>query len=190
MLKTNQPNDQPVTVDVLQQIKPNCEAAFEQVLADLIHAAETFEGHLGVSVFRPSNHANSEYRIVFKFDRLSHLRQWENSPVRHRLLERANRLTVNSGQFQILTGLESWFTLSTQGAITPPPRYKMLFVSLLVIFPLINLLNLGLQPLLGSLPPLLRSLIVTVIMLFLTTYVVMPRVTKLFSAWLYPKPKA
>lgn len=190
MLKTNQPNDQPVTVDVIQRVKPNCEAAFEQVLTDLIHAAEAFEGHLGVSIFRPSDHVNSEYRIVFKFDRLSHLRQWEDSPIRHRLLERANRLTVDSGQFQILTGLETWFTLPTQGAIIPPPRYKMLLVSLLVIFPLINLLNLVLQPVLRSLPPLLRSLIVTIVMLSLTTYVVMPRVTKLFSAWLYPKSKA
>lgn len=190
MLKTNQPNDQPVTVDVIQRVKPNCEAEFEQVLTDLIHAAAAFEGHLGVSVFRPSDHTNSEYRIVFKFDRLSQLRQWEDSSIRHRLLERANRLTVDSGQFQILTGLESWFTLPTQGAITPPPRYKMLLVSLLVIFPLINLLNLGLQPFLRSLPPLLRSLIVTLVMLSLTTYVVMPRVTKLFSAWLYPKSKA
>jgi antibiotic biosynthesis monooxygenase (ABM) superfamily enzyme len=182
-------DDQPVTVDVIQRVKPNCEAEFEQVLADLIQAAESFEGHLGVNIFRPSDHANPEYRIVFKFDRLSHLRQWETAPIRRRLLERASRLTVGSGQFQILTGLETWFTLPTQGAIVPPPRYKMLLVSLLVIFPLVNLLNFVLQPPLRLLPPLLRSLIVTIIMLSLTTYVVMPRVTKLLSGWLYPKPK-
>ena len=184
----DQPSDQPVTVDVMQRVKSGCEAEFEQVLADLIQAAEAFEGHLGVNIFQPSGQAN-EYRVVFKFDRLSHLRQWEESPIRQRLLERAKRLTVDAGQFQILTGLETWFTLPSQGAITPPPRYKMLLLSLLVIFPLSNLLNLGLQPLIHSLPALLRSLIISVLLLTLTTYVVMPRVTKLFAGWLYPKSK-
>jgi len=184
----NQPSDQPVTVDVMQRVKPGCTDEFEQVLTDLIQAAEAFDGHLGVNIFRPSGQSN-EYRVVFKFDRLSHLRQWEESPIRHRLLERAKRLTVDQGQFQILTGLETWFTLPNQGPITPPPRHKMLLLSLLVIFPLSNLLNLLLMPILQSLPPLLRGLIVSVLMLILTTYVVMPRVTKLFAGWLYPNLK-
>jgi uncharacterized protein len=181
--------EQPVTVDVMQRVKPGCEADFEQVLTDLIQAAEAFAGHLGVTVFRPSDRKNPEYRIVFKFDRLSHLRQWEYSPIRRRLLERAKRLTVDSGQFTILTGLETWFTLPAQGAIVPPPRYKMLLVSLIAIIPLSNLLNLLLQNPLQSLPPLFRSLILTTVMLSITTYVVMPRMTRLFSGWLYPKLK-
>lgn len=64
--------------------------------------------------FDPSN---LEYRLIFKFDRLSHFRQWESSEVRQGYLNRINRLTKDTGQFQILTGLESWFTLSTKGAI-------------------------------------------------------------------------
>ncbi|MBW4468489.1 MAG: antibiotic biosynthesis monooxygenase [Pegethrix bostrychoides GSE-TBD4-15B] len=178
--------NQPVTVDVIQRVKAGCEAEFEQVLGELIQAAEAFDGHLGVNIFRPSGQSH-EYRVLFKFDRLSHLRQWEASPIRHRLLKRARRLTLDTGQFQILTGLETWFTLPAQGAITPPPRYKMLLLSLMVIFPLSNLLNLGLQPPLRALPPLLQSLLISVLMLLLTTYVVMPRVTRLFAGWLYPK---
>lgn len=185
----NQPDDPPVTVDVLQQVKPGCEAEFEQVLSDLVKAAKGFEGHLGVNIFRPANHSNPEYRIVFKFDHLSNLHHWEDSAIRRRLLERTKRFTSGSNQFQTLTGLETWFTLSSQGAIVPPPRYKMLVVTFLAIFPLINLLNLVLQPLLKPLPTLLRGLIVTFVMLSLTTYVVMPRMTKLFARWLYPKSK-
>jgi uncharacterized protein len=185
----NQSDDPPVTVDVLQQVKPGCEAQFEQVLSDLIEAAKGFEGYLGTNVFRPANHSNLEYRIVFKFDHLSNLRDWEDSAIRRRLLERTKRLTGGSHQFQRLTGLETWFTLPDQGAIIPPPRYKMLVVTFLAIFPLINLLNLVLQPLLKPLPTLLRGLIITLVMLSLTTYVVMPRMTKLFAKWLYPKSK-
>ena len=40
-------NDPPVTIDIIKQVKPGCESDFEVVLADLIAAAEGFDGHLG-----------------------------------------------------------------------------------------------------------------------------------------------
>ncbi len=176
--------DPPVTIDVLQKIKPGCEAEFEQVLADLIQAAAAFEGHLGANIFRPSDRAHPEYRIVFKFAHLSNLRQWEESAIRRKLLERAKQLTAENSQWRTLTGLETWFTLATQQAIVPPPRYKMLVVTCLAAFPTLNVVNFLLHPL--PLPPLLRGLIATVILLTLMTYVIMPRMTKLFAGWLYP----
>jgi len=184
---SDQATDPPVTVDVVQKIKPGCEADFEAVLTDLTEAAKTFAGHLGVNVFRPADRTNPEYRIVFKFDHLSNLHQWEASPIRRKLLERAKRLTVGDSQWRTLTGLETWFTLSTQQAIVPPPRYKMLIVTCLAAFPTINLINWALHPVDRFLPPLLRLLLGTVILLSLMTYVVMPRVTKLFAGWLYPR---
>jgi hypothetical protein len=185
MSAADQDSDPPVTIDVIQKIKPGCETEFEQVLANLTEAAKAFEGHLGANIFRPSDHANPEYRIVFKFDHLSHLRQWEESAVRRKLLERAKRLTVGDSKWQTLTGLETWFTLSTQQAIVPPPRYKMLIVTCIAAFPTINIINALLQPL-KPLPPLFRTLIATVVLLTLMTYVIMPRMTKLFAGWLYP----
>jgi uncharacterized protein len=187
MYPVDQSTDPPVTIDVLQKIKAGREAEFEKVLADLIQAAAAFEGHLGASVFRPSDRANPEYRIVFKFDRLSNLRQWEESAIRRKLLERAKQLTTEDSQWRMLTGLETWFTLSTRQAIVPPPRYKMLVVTCLAAFPTLNVINFLLHPL--PLPPLLRGLVATVVLLTLMTYVLMPRMTKLFAGWLYPKAK-
>ncbi len=188
MSTTEHPNyDPPATVDILKPVKPGCEAAFEVVLADLIEAAKAFEGHLGVNVFRPGDHAHPEYRIVFKFDRISHLKQWETSPIRQKLVERANRLTVGQGQFSVLTGLETWFTLPIQPGLTPPPRYKMMVITGIAIYVLINLIGTFIVPLILFLPLLLRTLVVTALMVALMTYVVMPRITKLFAGWLYPK---
>ncbi|MBW4582729.1 MAG: hypothetical protein KME42_24430 [Tildeniella nuda ZEHNDER 1965/U140] len=186
MHPANERTDPPVTIDVIQEVQPGCEVEFEQVLTDLIEAAKTFEGHLGANIFRPSDRANPEYRIVFKFNHLSNLRQWEESALRRKLLERAKRLTVGDSKWQTLTGLETWFTLSTQQAIVPPPRYKMLIVTCLAAFPTINVINVLLQPL-KPLPPLLFTLITTITLLSLMTYVIMPRMTKLFAGWLYPK---
>jgi len=153
----------------------------------MMAAAEIFDGHLGVNVFRPSDRSNLEYRIVFKFDRLSNFRHWENSEIRKGYLTRINRLIVDRGRFQILTGLESWFTLSTKGAITPPPRYKMFILTWATIFIFINLMSMGVAPLLSFLPRPLSTVCIAGLMVFLMTYIVMPRVTKLFAKWLYPK---
>jgi uncharacterized protein len=190
MSNVENPNDDlPATVDILQRVKPSCEAAFEVVLADLIEAAKGFEGHLGVNVFRPSDRANPEYRIVFKFDRISHLKQWETSAIRQKLLKRANRLTVGSSQVSIFTGLETWFTLPQQPGVPPPPRYKMMVISGITIYVLISLINLLILPLLNPLPAFLRTFVVTLLMVAIMTYIAMPRMTKIFAGWLYPKSK-
>lgn len=180
-------DDPPVTVDVLQRVKPGCEAAFEAVLSKLIHAASAFEGHLGANIFRPSGQGPLEYRIVFKFDHMSGLKRWEASEIRQKLLEQAKQLTIGASQTSRLTGLETWFTLPNQPGLAPPPRYKMFILTWAIIFILINGMNRFVVPLLKPLPPWVATLIVTGLMVFLITYVVMPRITKLFAKWLYPK---
>lgn len=180
-------NDPPVTVVISRQVKPGCEIAFEEFISGITAAAMTFEGHLGTNIFRPSNPNETEYRIIFKFARASNLRIWEESECRRQWLARAESLTLGSPKIEILTGLETWFTLPTSKPIVPPPRYKMAVLTWLAIFPLINIINLLFASVLNQLPPLLRSLVLTVILVLLMTYVVMPRITRLFAPWLYPK---
>lgn len=86
-----------------------------------------------------------------------------------------------------MTGLETWFTLPSKNGASPPPRYKMVVVTWIAVFPLATLIFMLLQPLLGNAPAVLRTLVFTVIMVSMMTYVVMPRMTRLFSFWLYPK---
>ncbi|MBR8831763.1 MAG: hypothetical protein N5P05_002639 [Chroococcopsis gigantea SAG 12.99] len=182
-----EPDDTPVTVDVALNVKPSYEPEFETILTEMIAAAGMFEGHLGVNVFRPSDTSNLQYRIVFKFDRLSNFRRWENSEIRQSYLARINRLTVDEGKLQVLTGLETWFTLSTNKAMLPPPRYKMFLLTWGTIFILINFTNRAVVPHLFFLPAPLATFLVSGLMVFAMTYVIMPRITRLFFKWLYPK---
>jgi hypothetical protein len=179
-------SDPPVTVDVVQRVKSNKGTEFEALLEQIIAAASAFEGYLGSSVFRPSEQTNQEYRIIFKFDRLENLKHWENSDIRQQFLARARELTVDAGKFSIITGLETWFTLPAKPGLPPPPRYKMLLVSGVAIFAVNQLLAVLPLTWLQGLPPLVRSLILVFATTALMTYVVMPRLTKLLSRWLYP----
>lgn len=184
--------DPPVTVVISRKVKPGCKAAFEKFISGITAAAMTFEGHLGTNVFRPSSPTDNEYRIIFKFDRASNLQIWQQSECRRQWLARAESLRLEPARIRVITGLETWFTLpSSSPQINPPPRYKMATVTFLALFPSIQLANLTLAPLLEllSLPLLVKSLMITVILVLLMTYVLMPRMTKLFSGWLYPKKR-
>lgn len=139
---------------------------------------------------RPTDTENLEYRVIFKFDRMSNLRRPEESEVRQQWLKRAEPLTLGLPDTQTLSGLETWFALPSQRAIVPPSRYKMAIITWLAIYPLISIINILFAPILNPLPLLLRTLLLTVVLVSLMTYVVMPQMTKLFTKWLYPKRKS
>ncbi|NJK39747.1 MAG: hypothetical protein HC835_20900 [Oscillatoriales cyanobacterium RM2_1_1] len=186
-MNTNLQNDPPVTVSVQRRVKPGCEQEFEEFLTGIINASMTFEGHLGTNVFSPTDPQHPEYLIIFKFDHQSNLRRWEESDCRRQWMARGEALTVGSPIFEVITGLETWFTLGTRKPMLPPPRYKMVTVTWLAIFPLVNVINILLSPVLKTLSPVPRSFVTTAILVPLMTYVVMPRMTRLFAHWLYPK---
>ena len=88
---------------------------------------------------------------------------------------------------QVLSGLETWFTLTKKRTEYSPKLYKMSILTALMVFVIAEPLNILLTPILIGLPYLLRSLLLTVLTVFCLMYLVMPRVTRLFYRWLYPK---
>ncbi len=179
-------DDESVTVVTSRRVRPGCEAAFEAWLDGIGAAAAKFPGLIGRRVTRPSDHEHPEYVVVFKFDHYRNLRAWTESAERRRWLAAVEPLVLDEFKEAVLTGLERWFTLPTQPNLPPPPRYKMAAVTLLVVYPLSLGLGAALAVPLGVLPSALRSLVSSVPMIALMTWVLMPRATRLFRRWLYP----
>lgn len=185
--RTKDGDDPPITAVASRRVKPGCEEEFEVWISGILDAANEFPGYLGSNVIRPSGPEDDEYQIVFKFDHASNLKHWEKSEERRRWLHRSRDLIKEEPRIRILTGLETWFTLPSKEGNPPPPRYKMAIVTWIAVFPLATVVFMLLDPLLGGSPVILRTLIFTLAMVSLMTYVVMPRMTRLFSFWLYPK---
>jgi hypothetical protein len=80
----------------------------------------------------------NQYRIIFRFDTAQHLRTWEESAQRREWRDRMSGMIVGTPVYQALSGLETWFTLPGGGPIVPPPRYKMMLVTWLAVFPLLT----------------------------------------------------
>ena len=179
---------QPVTAVISQQVKRNCEADYERWTREISEIARQFPGHRGITVIRPEAGICVEYVTILQFDCYSNLKRWLDSDERQRCLQKAQPLLVKASEVKILTGFETWFTMPNRPKQPPPPRYKMAILTTAAVFAAVNLLNPWLLPLLLNLglPRLLSSLIVTYCVVLLLTYMVMPRLTKLFARWLYP----
>jgi uncharacterized protein len=178
--------DGPVTTTVSRRVKPGHEPFYEQFLEGIIAAARRAPGHLGVEVFRPENASAGEYRVVYRFDTGEHLRAWLDSDERAAWIERAEPHVIGPMRTQILTGLETWFTVPGRPGTPPPPPYKMAVLTWITIFPLITLVVIVLEPLLEGLSRVPRLAVTTAVTVPIMTWLAMPRVTRLVRGWLYP----
>jgi antibiotic biosynthesis monooxygenase (ABM) superfamily enzyme len=182
-------DDPPVTAVASRRVKHGREREFEEWVSGILAAANKFPGYLGSEVLRPSDPEDNEYRIIFRFDHASNLHAWENSEERQRWLRRSRPLLYEEEKVDVLTGLETWFALPSKPGEPAPPRYKMAIVTWLAVFPVVAVIFSLFGQWLDLLPTLVRTLVFTAVMVTLMTYVIMPRMTRLFSFWLYPDRK-
>lgn len=174
----------PVTIIVKRRPMPGREKEFEEVVSGISQAAMTFKGHLGINIFRPTR-TTHYYRIVFKFDSRKNFIAWETSEIRQKWLERFNEVDAGDPQMEVLSGLETWFTTADEEAIVPPSKYKMTVVVWLSVFPLSILLNYLLRPMISGLHITLQIAMISMVIVILMTYIVMPFMSKLFHRWLH-----
>jgi antibiotic biosynthesis monooxygenase (ABM) superfamily enzyme len=137
-----------------------------------------------VTVVRPPA-GDLEYVIVFRFDTEDHLRAWEASEQRRRLIKQSSTMAEEPPRERQLSGLETWFAVPGGQVRRPPPPWKMWILSSIAIYPLITLISLVLGPMLSELSQAGRFAITTPILGALMTWLVMPLVSRLFKDWLY-----
>jgi antibiotic biosynthesis monooxygenase (ABM) superfamily enzyme len=68
-----------------------------------------------------------------------------------------------------------------------PPRYKLALLTWAGAYIVITLLLALLGPAIASWPLVLRTLVVSVTMVVVLTWLIMPRLTRLFGGWLHAR---
>jgi len=190
-------HSKPVTVIVRRIAKKDKIKEFEEWLSGISKEVSRQEGSMGIDIIKPtpniSNKSKPEYVIIFRFNTYENLDKWETSPIRHEWLQKGRKLAEFDYDVQKLTGLEFWFTpyfkdeSSPMIPLQPPPRYKMVIVTI----PVISILLMTLVPQIHfltemlSIPFPIRLVIALTITVLLMTYVIMPLLTKLLKPWLF-----
>lgn len=179
--------DKAVTVVISRRVMTGKEAQFEQLSNEMTRRASRYQGYLGANLFRPSSPHDPEYRIIFKFANEPALATWQASADRARVLEQIEPLLVTPSKTETMSGIINWFTLPGHNPVKPPPKYKMTLVSWLALYPAVTLIFFFFGDLLAQVPLLLRTLIVTAVVMIAMSYLLMPRFTRWFAFWLFPK---
>jgi antibiotic biosynthesis monooxygenase (ABM) superfamily enzyme len=184
-------SDGVVTLLVRHRVKQGMDQKYEAWLRRTIATARSYQGHLGIDVMRGQSRGLTLFTCVLRFATTEQLQYWLDSEDRQRLVAEAQPLLADGDQIEVNADHEFWFT-PIDDAQTPPPRWKQACVTFLVILPLSFLVPLIWKPLFVWQPWLggyvQSNVLITLSIVLLVVYVFMPRVTRLFSKWLQPRP--
>lgn len=181
--------NEPITVIVSRRVNPEKIKEFELLSSEMTQRASKFKGYLGATLFKPVSKNDPEYRVMFRFKDLHSLQIWESSSQRKKILEQIEDLIISTSEREQLSGLVTWFTLPSSNPLVPPPRYKMTLIGWFALYPAVTSIFWFFGSWLAELPLFLRTFLVTIVVIILMTYVLMPFMTKIFATWLYPKNK-
>lgn len=175
----------PITRIARRHARPGREKEYEATVREMFAAMHATSGFLGADLIPPEQ-PGDDYQVVVRFACETALQLWDESPQRAHFRERLVALAENEPAYRTLTGLEAWFTPPVVPPSLHPPRGRMTFVTWLGIFPTVSLYLWLIAPLLAGLPFLLRTAILTGLIVPTMTYLLMPRLTRLLKNWLNP----
>jgi uncharacterized protein len=174
------------SIVIRRRVIPGAEIAYEQLLKGLLEDAKPFPGYLGSQVVRPTPE-DPDYHITLHFDGPENQEAWAVSEERCRWVEPMKRL-AEEPRIEILSGLETWFTVPAGKHRGPPSKHKMTFVTWTVIFPVVFFYSELLRQVPVETPAIISVFIVTALTVPTAAYLVLPRMTRVFEKWLFPKP--
>ncbi|WP_095067566.1 antibiotic biosynthesis monooxygenase [Pseudomonas sp. Irchel 3A18] len=176
-----------VTLVIKHRIKAGQEAAYEAWLRRIVTIAGSYPGHLGVDVIRRKSGGLHLFTCVLRFHSTEAMQSWLDSDERRQLVQEAAPMLADGDQTQVNPHNEFWFTPVTDD-VGPPPRWKQACVTFLVILPLSLLIPLLWKPVFALIPwlsgYLVSNALVTVTIVLLVVYLLMPAATRLFAPWL------
>lgn len=174
-----------VTRIARRRARPGREADYEALIRELIGRMRGSPGFLGAELLPPEQ-PGGEYQFVVNFASEAELQQWDACPARAGIHQRMREVAEAEPEYRSLSGLEAWFAPAVVPASLHPPRARMAVVTWLGIFPTVSLFLWLVAPLLQPLPFLLRTALLTALIVVTMTWLVMPRLTRLLCGWLNP----
>ncbi len=162
---------------------PGREAEYEAEIRAMFQSMARQPGFRGADLL-PPDAPGGEYQVIARFECESALQGWDQSPERQRHHAALRKVSEGEPAYRVLSGLEAWFAPAVVPAGMQPPRSRMSVVTWLGIFPVVSLYLGVLGPYLASWPFLLRTALITGLVVATMTWVVMPRLGRLFRPWL------
>jgi len=173
----------PIHVAITRRVLPGREEEFQNALREFFQNSFKHGSVMGASMLTPPPGSNTrEFGILRTFPNEAERDDFYRSPMFLAWDERARTMTEGEPEYRDLHGLEAWF----RSPYGPPPRWKMAAVTLIGVFPASVILGMTVGPLTDGWPFPTDTLVFSILMVILLTWVVMPLFTRLLHHWLHP----
>jgi uncharacterized protein len=175
-----------INLVIRHHVRPGAASQYEEWLGRIMPIAHDLPGHLGTHVIRPTT-AAEPYTIVLRFLDCERLDAWMGSTQRRDLIAEITPALSKPDAFETQPGAAFWFTPAVAGS-RAPVRWKQALLTMIVIYPLTLVVPALLSQLIRAWPWLgeqpQRGLVVTVLIVLLVVYLIMPKLTRWLAAWL------
>lgn len=187
-MKSSTELEQGATVVITHRVREGDQHSYESWLNEIVPLCKSYPGNLDLQIIRPIAGLTTTYTIIIRFATVEQLHNWMGSADRQHLIGKVRPLLVADDAFAVRSGLEFWFPIEGSPS-KGPVRWKQFLVTWSAICPLALVVPLVVAPVLNRLGisgnRYLSTLSITGTVVFLMTYVVMPRYTRLIKRWLF-----
>jgi hypothetical protein len=172
------------------EILPGKIDAYRQWNERILDAVRRFPGYVDEQSFEPVPGVQETWVNILRFRKAEDMDRWIASPERRTLIAELPKMVAVTEVRRLATGLEGWFASRANGAGAPsgPPPWKQALAVLAALYPTTLAVRAGLTAVLPtgvSFP--LANLLGNALAVALMTWVLMPRVTRGLSFWLFPR---
>jgi uncharacterized protein len=182
------PTHAPVSRIARRRALADKEAEYEALVREMFVQMRGTPGFISADLLPPEQ-VGDEYQVIVHFASEAALQEWDKSSARSAIHARMRSVAESEPEYRRLSGLEAWFTSAVVPASMHPPRLRMAIVTWVGIFPTVSFVLWFIAPLMQSMPFLLRTALLTILVVVTMTWIVMPRLTKLLRGWLSPAIK-
>jgi antibiotic biosynthesis monooxygenase (ABM) superfamily enzyme len=172
---------EPVTAVASFRVKPGSEHRYRELHERLIARLATFPGFLRSELFIPVEGVQDETVVVFAFDSRAHLDAWLGSAERQEMLAEIAPYVEGERTLNVVGGFAGWFGAPGMANVR---RWKQASLVLLALVPTTVVLTRLRMWALPDVHWVLGILIGNVLGVIALTWVLMPRLTRWFAAWL------
>ncbi len=177
-----------VTEIITVSVKPGMEEAYRGWVDRIRQVEARFPGYQGLQLQPPIPGLQDNWVSLLRFDTAEHLNAWLESDARRAALQEVEPF-IDRREQQIATSFSGWFTFGDVPDEVPP-NWKQSMIVLLMLYPIVMLELLFLNPLLHSLGMAEATFIGNLLSVAALGWLLVPPANRAFDWWLRPLPSA
>ena len=173
-----------VTAVITNRVQPGKEAEFQAWRAEIQDVQSTYPGYRGIDVQPPIEGVNPNWVTLLRFDSAENLRHWLDSEDCARLTAESEPLMASAEYRVSRTSFANW--LPEEERVAEPPAWKVNAVVLLVLYPVVMLTIVFLNPHISGLGVGPVTFIGNIIGVAATGFWLVPWAAGRLKTWLVP----